>query len=118
MADQMTTTKTTAKKTPPDPVADAVEALRQAMLDRGDDPGTVEAQLHAVIPNETNLVGNFADLQRLGAAQVSESGGISDALVMPPGPVEDGDVVASPAKDVPPAAGPAKDVPPASGKKG
>jgi hypothetical protein len=86
----MTTTKTTAKtKAPADPdaaVADAVEALRQAMLDRGDDAGTVEAQLHAVIPAETNIVGNFADLQRLGGAQVSESGGIADAFVEPPGP--------------------------------
>lgn len=50
-----------------DAVAEAVENLRQAMLDRGDDPTTVDAQLHAVQPKTTNLVGNYADLQRLGA---------------------------------------------------
>lgn len=45
-------------------VSEAVDVLRQAMLDRGDDPGTVEAQLSAVKPKEVNLVGNIADMMR------------------------------------------------------
>lgn len=48
-------------------VDDAIEVLRQAMLDEGQDPGTVEAKLHSAKPNEVNIVGNIADMMRAGA---------------------------------------------------
>lgn len=74
---------------------DAIEALRQALLDEGQDPGTVEGMLHMVKPPETNLVGNYADLQRMGAIVQSgvlptppteediETSNIEDAFVAP-----------------------------------
>lgn len=49
-------------------VTDAIEALRQAMLDEGQDPGAVEAKLKMAKPREVNMVGNYADLQRSGEA--------------------------------------------------
>ena len=57
-----------------DAVTEAVENLRQAMLDRGDDPDTVEAQLRAVKPKTVNMVGNYADLQRAGERVMAVSG--------------------------------------------
>lgn len=84
-----------------DAVLEAVENLRQAMLDRGDDPGTVEGQLHMVKPPETNIVGNYADLQRMGSIVQSgilptppleadiETSNIEDAFVPVEGPVGD-----------------------------
>jgi hypothetical protein len=81
-------------------VSEAVDALREAMLERGDDPGTVEAQLSAVKPKEENIVGNYADLQRMGAiAQTGtlptppgeediETSDLSDAFVEVAGPDE------------------------------
>jgi len=89
MADKVTTAKegaVAAKKKDADPndaVNAAIDALRQALLDAGGDPTTVEAKLGAVKPPESNIVGNFADLQRLGAAQVHEEGGIADAFQPP-----------------------------------
>lgn len=62
-------------------VTDAIDALRQAMLDEGQDPGAVEAKLHMIKPNETNLVGNYADLQRMGA--------IAQTGVLPTPPTEE-----------------------------
>lgn len=85
MADEATTTKGRGKS-PDDKVAEAVENLRQTMLDRGDPEVDVDAKLWAVYPNQTNLVGNFADLQRLGGQQVEKTGGIADAFVEPPAP--------------------------------
>lgn len=58
---------------------DAVKALRQALLDEGIEPGTVEGMLHMVKPTETNIVGNYADLQRMGA--IAQTG----TLPTPPG---------------------------------
>lgn len=95
MADKFTTTETVgaAKKVPPKKdvevddsdaaVQEAYDDLRQAMLDRGDDEGTVDAKLRGVRPTETNIVGNFADLQRIGAQLVGETGGIADAVLPP-----------------------------------
>jgi hypothetical protein len=60
-------------------VDDAIDALRQAMLDEGQDPDTVEAKLHMAKPSETNIVGNYADLQRMGA--IAQTG----VLPTPPG---------------------------------
>lgn len=71
MADKITTTE----KQDVDPnaaVNDAIETLRQAMLDTGMEAGTVEAKLSAVKPNESSIVGNFADLQRIGVLHVEE----------------------------------------------
>lgn len=64
----------------------AYDNLREAMLDAGMDETTVDAKLGSVRPPTPSLVGNFADLQRLGGAQVGESGGIADAFVPPPDP--------------------------------
>jgi hypothetical protein len=60
-------------------VSEAIDALRQAMLDEGQDPDTVEAKLHMAKPNEVNIVGNYADLQRMGA--IAQTG----VLPTPPG---------------------------------
>jgi hypothetical protein len=54
-------------------VQEAVDALRQAMLDRGDHPETVEAQLGAVIPNQPSVVGNLADLMRSPAPPAEDA---------------------------------------------
>jgi hypothetical protein len=91
VADDMTTTKdpaTGSKKDadPNDAVNAAIANLRAALIDSGMDPGLADAKLHAAKPNETNIVGNFADLQRLGGALVGETGGIADAFVAPPEP--------------------------------
>lgn len=91
MADEMTTTKggAVAAKKEADPEA-AVQAaydnLRQALVDNGMDDATADAKLQGVRPRTTSTVGNFADLQRLGGAQVNESGGIADAFQPPPDP--------------------------------
>lgn len=90
MADSTTTSKTSSsKKKDADPdaaVQDAYDNLRQAMIDRGDDPGTVDAKLQSARPIESNVVGNFADLQRIGGMLVNETGGIADAVPEPPEP--------------------------------
>jgi hypothetical protein len=75
-----------------DAIQEAVDNLRQAMLDADMDEGTVDAKLAAVQPNQTNLVGNFADLQRLGAREVEASGG-DETFVKPPSPIIDGEPV-------------------------
>jgi hypothetical protein len=76
-------------------VKEAVENLRQAMLDDDMDEGTVNAKLAAVIPNETNLVGNFADLNRLGALVADEgtanTSAVEQAVVIPPTTTVDGE---------------------------
>jgi hypothetical protein len=66
MADKVTTSKKEAD--PNAAVLEAIDALRQAMLDSGIDAATVEAKLMSVQPNVASVVGNFADLQRGGAA--------------------------------------------------
>lgn len=43
----------------------------------------------ALAPRETNVVGNIADLQRLGGQQAPKSGGIADAFALPPGVTQD-----------------------------
>lgn len=74
MPDQMTTTSSLGGKNVT-AREDAVEALRQALLDEGVDPGTVEGMLHMVKPTETNIVGNLADLMRSGEKAVADDGG-------------------------------------------
>lgn len=70
-------------------VIDAIDNLREAMLEAGMDETTVDAKLMAVQPNQTNLVGNFADLQRIGAMLVTEEGGIADAVLAPAEPASE-----------------------------
>lgn len=82
MADKATTTKRDAPPGDED-VQAAIDQLRETMIARGDDPMLVDAQLRAVRPRETNLVGNFADLQRLGGMQATETGGTADAFALP-----------------------------------
>lgn len=55
---------------PTDRVKAAVEELHAALVDEGMDSGTVEAQLKYILPPEETVVGNYADLQRMGAAVV------------------------------------------------
>lgn len=52
--------------------------------------GGLDATTRAAIerrlePRTTNVVGNLADLQRLGADQAPRSGGVADAFELPPG---------------------------------
>lgn len=83
MPDQMTTTSSLGggapEEEPMSAVADALEALRQAMLDEGQDPTTVDAKLKMAQPRQENLVGNIADMMRAGestteASEAAESG--------------------------------------------
>lgn len=46
------------------PVLDAIEALRSALLDEGADAGYVDAHLRSLTPREVNTVPNLADAQR------------------------------------------------------
>jgi hypothetical protein len=80
----MTTTKTTAKDADPnDAVVAKIAELREALIAAGMDEALADHKLVAVQPNVKSTVGNFADLQRLGADQVDKTGGISDAFVPP-----------------------------------
>lgn len=83
------TTSTQTKTDPGDAVVRVQEALaelRDAMLDTGMDEATVDAKLHAAQPSGLpSLVGNFADLQRLGGMLVGETGDIADAIKPPAG---------------------------------
>lgn len=72
-----------------DKVKEALDNLRQAMIDDGMDPATVDARLFAAQPTSDSIVGNFADLQRLGAMLVGDDGDnvgteVADAFVVPP----------------------------------
>jgi hypothetical protein len=67
MADKATTTKGVPTD---DDVRDAIDKLREVLIDSGRDPTTVDAQLHA-------------DLQRLGGQQATKSGGIGEAFALP-----------------------------------
>ena len=78
----------------------ALEELREALIeDDGMDEGTVDALLHAVQPNQTNLVGNLADLHRLGALvtdeEVDNADALAEAVEIPPSqaPGEEGGTI-------------------------
>lgn len=74
-----------AKSTTPD-INAAADALVDAMVANGVDEVTAEALVAGARPNNGgSVVGNLADLQRLGADQAARSGGIADAFVEPPG---------------------------------
>lgn len=76
-------------------VNDAIENLREALLESGMDEGTVDAKLHSVRPAESSIVGNFADLQRMGAQLVHEEGGIADAVLPPAEPPTENEVASA-----------------------
>lgn len=66
---------------PTDRVQAAVDELKAALAAEGMDPGTTDAQLRYILPPEPTVVGNYADLQRMGAIAVTG--------VMPTPPGED-----------------------------
>jgi hypothetical protein len=98
MADEMTTTNSGGPMAN-DAIQEAVDNLRQVMLDNDMDEGTVDALLHAATPNQISLVGNIADLNRLGALvadpDTDNSGALEAAIAehIPPAPVIDGEPV-------------------------
>lgn len=84
-----------------DAVTEAVENLREAMLADDMDEATVDAKLAAVVPNQTNLVGNLADLHRVGALvadeEVDNANVLEAAVEIPPEAPVDGEPANSPA---------------------
>src|SRR5687767_6417930 len=78
MADKVTTTSSgaasvttkkaaTKEETLNDKIQSLSEQLRDALIESGRDAGTVDAQMYALRTTEENVVGNLADLQRMGA---------------------------------------------------
>jgi hypothetical protein len=83
----VSTTHPTAHPTAPvKPKAKKSEALladlRAALIDEGQDPALVDVRLKAIQPRETNVVGNLADLQRVGATNAPMES--EPDFVMPP----------------------------------
>jgi hypothetical protein len=56
---------------PSERVQAAVDELKAALAEEGMDPGTTDAQLKYILPPEPTVVGNYADLQRMGAIAVT-----------------------------------------------
>ena len=71
MADKVTSTKS-ASADPNDKINKLLDQAKEAMVEAGMPPDQADAMLNAARPNggET-AVGNLADLQRMGAIQVS-----------------------------------------------
>lgn len=71
-------------------VVKAVENLRQVLQDNGMDEGTANAITSAALPSQPCVMGNLADLQRLGALlvqhEVAPTTALNEAFVAPPGP--------------------------------
>jgi hypothetical protein len=83
-------------------MASTVEEARQAFLDALEEAGidrtTADAQTRYMLPSEPTIVGNYADLQRMGAAATTgsiptgptldnvDSSDLSEAFTMPPDP--------------------------------
>lgn len=92
MADQTTTTKsgsTRARKKEAlgDRVERLMDELREALIEAGRDETTVDAQLYGLRVPETNVVGNLADLQRMGAgvaAGATPAKALEEAVVLEP----------------------------------
>lgn len=113
MADQMTTTQGNGpaeedREGLDDAVQEAWDNLRQAMIDAGEDEGSVDAKLRSARPRgEPNLVGNFADLNRLGAlvadSETDNASALETAVEIPPAAATDtgtGDGTSRTAADV------------------
>lgn len=86
MADKVTaSSKKKGTTDPNERVEELLEELREAMIDAGKDEGTVDAILFAAQPDQVNVVGNLADLQRMGARVVDGSSGgqaVEEAVVV------------------------------------
>lgn len=61
-------------------VQEAVDNLREALIAEGMDEATADAKLAAVNPLQTNIVGNLADLHRVGALVADEETDNADVL--------------------------------------
>lgn len=75
MGDKVATTKSKSSD-------ELLVELREALIAEGRDPGLVDAQLKAVQPRQANVVGNLADLQRVGATNAPIES--EPDFVMPP----------------------------------
>jgi hypothetical protein len=69
MADKVTTSKAAVKKeeTAAEKIQGLMDQLREALVEAGQEPNTVDAHLYGLRIPEVNVVGNLADLQRMGA---------------------------------------------------
>lgn len=79
-------------------VEDARQAFIDALEEAGVDRDTADAQTKYILPSTPTVVGNYADLQRMGAAVLTgtiptppfmddvDSSDIKDAITMPPDP--------------------------------
>lgn len=89
MSDAPTTTRRSKeidKGTPEDRLNAVLDEAKMLMVEAGMDEQTAEAKLFGARPNAPdNLVGNFADLQRMGGQLAPQEGGIADAFVVPEG---------------------------------
>lgn len=56
---------------PSDRVKAALEEFKAALVEEGVDAGTIDAQTRYILPGEDTIVGNYADLQRMGAIAVT-----------------------------------------------
>lgn len=97
MADKVTTTKKDAGATDNSAkIADLLDQARDLMVEDGADPATAEALTNFARPGTPAIVGNLADLQRMGAIAVTgmmptppgqddlETTDTGDAFVEPP----------------------------------
>lgn len=92
MADEVTTTKSAKASKAVEAEApvqsdatagavdDAIKNLREALIADGMSEGTADALLHALQPNQINVVGNLADLQRMGAMMADKEAGDGGTL--------------------------------------
>jgi len=71
MADKATTTGS-KKESATDKIERLKAELRAALIEAGQDPGTVDAQMYALRLPTDSVVGNLADLQRMGAQAAAE----------------------------------------------
>lgn len=59
------------------------QELADALAEEGEDRGTVEAILGSLAPAQLTVVGNLADIQRIGGKLAYEEGGLADEVPMP-----------------------------------
>lgn len=90
MADEMTTSKSKGKSKLPD----GVREITVLVGDNVDD-ATVEAALRSLAPNVSGVVGNYADIQRAGAAIVNGDAKDLAAGVEPPPGLTGDDIAVS-----------------------
>lgn len=71
MADKPTTTKSAKDTDNSAKIHDLLDQARDLMVEDGADPGTAEALTNFARPGSRAIVGNLADLQRMGAIAVT-----------------------------------------------